>query len=91
MECAIREVKEETGLTQIEAGKEIDITYHTYVEFGKHILKESHWYMMHAKTMEILIPQVEEGITDIRWVKKDELKNYLDNTFPTIAAILKKA
>ena len=41
--------------------------------------------------MEILIPQVEEDITDIRWVKKDELKNYLDNTFPTIAAILKKA
>jgi 8-oxo-dGTP pyrophosphatase MutT (NUDIX family) len=90
-ECAIREVKEETGLTRIEGGKEIDITYHTYVEFGKHILKESHWYMMKVKTAEILIPQLEEGITDIRWVKKDEIKNYLDNTFPTIAAILKKA
>jgi 8-oxo-dGTP pyrophosphatase MutT (NUDIX family) len=90
LECAIREVKEETGLTQMEAGKEIDITYHTYVEFGKHILKESHWYMMRAKSMEILIPQVEEDITDIRWVKKDELNNYLDNTFPTIAAVLKK-
>ena len=38
-ECAVREVKEETGLTQIKAWKEIDITYHTYVEFGKHILK----------------------------------------------------
>src|SRR5450432_1175494 len=91
LECAIREVKEETGLTQIKAGKEIDTTYHTYIEFGKHILKESHWYIMHAKAEEILIPQVEEDITDIRWVKKDELKNYLDNTFPTIASLLKKA
>ena len=91
LECAIREVKEETGLTLLQAGKEIDITYHTYVEFGKHILKESHWYMMYSKSMEILIPQVEEDITEIRWVKKDELTNYLDNTFPIIIALLKKA
>jgi 8-oxo-dGTP pyrophosphatase MutT (NUDIX family) len=91
LECAVREVKEETGLTQIKAGKEIDVTYHTYVEFGKHILKESHWYMMQTNTMEELIPQAEEGITGIRWVKKDELKDYLDNTFPTIVAVLKKA
>jgi 8-oxo-dGTP pyrophosphatase MutT (NUDIX family) len=91
LECAVREVKEETGLTKIKAGKEIEVTYHTYVEFGKHILKESHWYLMHVRTMEILIPQVEEDITDIRWVKKDDLKNYLDNTFPTIVTVLKKA
>ena len=77
LECALREVKEETGLTQIKAGKKIDVTYHTYMEFGKHILKESHWYMMHATTAEILVPQTEEDITDIRWVKKDELGNYL--------------
>ena len=91
LECAMREVKEETGLTLLEAGKEIDITYHTYVEFGRHILKESHWYMMYSKSMEIFKPQVEEDITEIRWVKKDELTNYLDNTFPIIVALLKKA
>ncbi|MEP6950045.1 MAG: NUDIX domain-containing protein [Ginsengibacter sp.] len=91
LECAIREVKEETGLTQIKAGKEIEVTYHTYVEFGKHILKESHWYMMHVKAAETLIPQVEEDITDIRWVKKDDLKNYMGNTFPTIVTVLKNA
>ena len=91
LECAIREVKEETGLTQIEAGKEIDTTYHTYTEFGKYILKECHWYRMRANSMEMLTPQAEEDITGIRWVKKEELKNYLDNTFPTIASILGKA
>ena len=89
IECALREVKEETGLTQIKAGKEIDITYHTYIEFGKHILKESHWYLMLCKTIETLVPQVEEDITDIRWVKKQDLKNYLNNTFPAIMAVLK--
>jgi 8-oxo-dGTP pyrophosphatase MutT (NUDIX family) len=91
LDCAIREVKEETGLTKIKAGKAIDITYHTYTEFGKHILKESHWYMMYVKGEEILTPQVEEGITEIRWVKKDDLKSYMNNTFPAIAGLLKNA
>jgi 8-oxo-dGTP pyrophosphatase MutT (NUDIX family) len=91
LDCAIREVKEETGLTKIKAGKAIDITYHTYTEFGKHILKESHWYTMHVKGEEILTPQVEEGITEIRWVKKDDLKSYMNNTFPAIAGLLKNA
>ncbi len=90
-ECAIREVKEETGLKKIKAGKVLDVTYHTYIEFGKHILKESHWYLMHAHNDQALIPQVEEGIAEIHWVKKDDLKNYLNNVFPTIAAVLKHA
>jgi 8-oxo-dGTP pyrophosphatase MutT (NUDIX family) len=90
-ECALREVKEETGLTKIVAGKEIDTSYHTYVEFGKHILKESHWYHMRSNAKEILVPQVEEDITDIRWVKKQDLKNYFDKTFPAILALLKNA
>ena len=91
LECAVREVKEETGLTKIKAGDEIDTTYHTYVEFGKHILKESHWYLMTAKGEEKLEPQTEEDITEIRWLKKNDLKNYLNNTFPTIISVLKNA
>jgi 8-oxo-dGTP pyrophosphatase MutT (NUDIX family) len=90
-ECAVREVHEETGLTVLEISKKIDITYHTYIEFGKHILKESHWYKMLSKGKEKLVPQTEEDITDIRWAKKEDLKDYLDNTFPTIITILKHA
>ncbi len=90
VECAVREVQEETGLKNLEIGKENETTYHTYVEFGKHILKESHWFQMISKTDELLIPQIEEDITEIRWVKKEDLKNYLDNTFPSIKIVLKK-
>ena len=46
---------------------------------------------MTAKDNESLIPQVEEDITDIRWVKKEDLKNYFDNSFPTIRTVLKNA
>ncbi len=91
IECAVREVKEETGLTDVKAGKEIGATYHTYVQFGKHILKQSHWFMMVAKKDEPLTPQTEEDITEIKWVKKEDLEKYLNNTFPTIISVLKNA
>ncbi len=87
-ECAIREVREETGIQKLKIISKINITYHTYIEFGKHILKESHWYLMNAIEQEELIPQVEEDITEIHWVKKEDLKKYITNTFPTIVSVL---
>ena len=87
-ECALREVREETGLADLTLGKELTTTYHTYTEFGKHILKLSHWYRMESHSKHKLIPQTEEDITDIRWVKKAGLSEYLSNTFPTIIEVL---
>lgn len=88
-ECAVREVEEETGLSGIQLGALVTITYHTYAEFGKHILKESHWFNMSASNKHKLIPQTEEDITDIRWVGKDQLHEYMSNSFPTIITVLK--
>jgi 8-oxo-dGTP pyrophosphatase MutT (NUDIX family) len=89
--CARREVEEETGLKNLEIIKPLGITYHTYNQFGKHNLKESHWYEMRATGNEKLIPQTEEDITELIWVKKEDLQKYLSNTFPTIMEVLKEA
>src|SRR5688572_3663924 len=51
-ECAVREVEEETGIKNIKLEEKVIITYHTYIEFGKHILKESHWYKMRCRSEE---------------------------------------
>ena len=88
-ECASREVMEETGLKNIKPGKKIVTTYHTYDEYGKHILKESHWYKMKIREDQKLIPQTEEDITEIKWVKKKDLPKYLNNSFGTIRQVLK--
>jgi 8-oxo-dGTP pyrophosphatase MutT (NUDIX family) len=90
-QCAKREVEEETGLKNLEIIKSLKITYHTYIEFGKHNLKETHWYLMKAIGDEKLIPQTEEEISEIVWAKKEELEKYLANTFPTIEMVLKEA
>lgn len=90
-ECALREVREETGLTHLKIIRPLEITYHTYVLFGKHNLKETHWFEMNSTKAEKLIPQTEEDITEIKWVKKEDLAPFLLNTFPTIAIVLRHA
>lgn len=90
-ECAKREVEEETGLHHLTVISPLVLTYHTYNLFGKHNLKETHWYLMEADENEKLIPQTEEEISKIVWVKKEDLKKYLSNTFPTIEIVLKNA
>jgi len=90
-QCAKREVEEETGLQKLEIIKPIAITYHTYIQFGKHNLKECHWYAMKATKNEKLIPQTEEDISELVWAKKEELEKYFSNTFPAIIEVLKQA
>jgi NUDIX domain len=81
-------VEEETGLKAVTLVDFITTTWHTYVEFGKHILKESHWYRMNASSNQALVPQAEEGIIKLEWSKKADLKKYLANTFPSIKEVL---
>ena len=88
--CAVREVQEETGLTNVILEKPLIVTYHTYDESGKHILKESHWYLLKAPGKQALIPQSEEQITQLKWVPAAEVKQYVNNTFPSIIDVLQK-
>jgi 8-oxo-dGTP pyrophosphatase MutT (NUDIX family) len=86
--CAVREVEEETGLTSVQLDKPLLVTYHTYHEGSKFILKESHWYTMRVNGDQKLVPQTEEDIHEIRWVKAVELKPYIQNAFPSVVDVL---
>ncbi|MFT3948297.1 MAG: NUDIX domain-containing protein [Agriterribacter sp.] len=89
--CALREVAEETGLKSVDLQQFLIPTYHTYNEFGRHILKESYWYLMNASSTQVMIPQTEEDIHNIEWVKQQALKEKLNNTFPSIKDVVKAA
>jgi 8-oxo-dGTP pyrophosphatase MutT (NUDIX family) len=90
-QCAVREVEEETGLKDIRLGKPLLVTYHTYDESGKHFLKETHWYHMIAPGDQIITPQQEEQITEIKWGGEKEIKIFINNTFPSIIDVLRAA
>lgn len=87
--CAMREVMEETGVEGVILEGPLLVTYHTYDESGKHILKETHWFRMLAPAPGELVPQTEEQITELRWVDKDGMKELLRNTFPSIKDVVR--
>ena len=86
--CALREVREETGITNITLQEKITTTYHTYQEKGKYILKESHWFKMSVQGKPTLTPQIEEEIEIAKWVSKDNIKNYMHPMYPAICDVL---
>ena len=90
-ECALREVKEETGIEKLLLQKSLNITYHTYHEFTKHILKETQWYLMEGSAAQKLQPQTGEDITECTWVRFTDLQPYLNNTHVAILDVLQKA
>ncbi len=87
-EAAVREVEEECGLKVKKLNEKITKTYHIYEIKGKPILKISHWYAMEAKGNQKLIPQTEEGITEVKWFAKQEFGIAKSNTFGNILEVI---
>ena len=83
-ECALREVAEETGLTDLELGDAICTTFHTYHHKGNFVLKESHWYSMFLTDYQPLNLQREEDIEKAAWCGPWRLKRLLADAFPSI-------
>jgi len=88
-EAAIREVEEECGIGKLKIGKELESTYHTYELNGKSILKRTYWFEMSCADESKLVPQTEEGITEVKWLSKNDLQQVFENTFESIKEVLK--
>jgi ADP-ribose pyrophosphatase YjhB (NUDIX family) len=92
-ECAVREVTEETGVSNLQLGNLIAVTKHEYFDKFQQqdVLKESHWYSMKVAGVPALIAQTEEDITAIEWTKPEEIRARLQNSFDTIIEVLEKS
>jgi 8-oxo-dGTP pyrophosphatase MutT (NUDIX family) len=89
-QCALREVEEETGLNNVELIEPLTVTYHTYHEGTKFILKESHWYTMGVKGKQELVPQTNEGISELKWVEAPDIYYYIKDAYPSVSDVLQK-
>jgi len=89
-ECAIREVEEECGISGLIIENKIKDTYHTYVLERENILKKIYWYKMRTNFDGELVPQIEEGITKVSWVGKDQISEKLTNSYGNISDVLNR-
>ena len=91
-DCAVREVREETGLQSLELGPFICTTAHPYFDtwLNKDVVKQTHWFSMLSLANDILVPQTEEDITELRWVDKVEAAELAQKAFPSIKEMIEK-
>jgi ADP-ribose pyrophosphatase YjhB (NUDIX family) len=82
--AAVREVKEECGLKNVELNKFLTKTFHIYSEKHKWILKKTHWYIMNSTDLD-LKPQKDEKIEKAKWMSKEKvLQKVYSNTYNAV-------
>jgi 8-oxo-dGTP pyrophosphatase MutT (NUDIX family) len=88
--CALREVMEETGMTNLVLGDLIITTKHQYqdIYLNSEVEKTTYWYQMTTDQLQDGIPQTEEDIEAIAWVKKEDMAPYLAKTYDTIKKVM---
>ena len=55
---------------------------------NKTSLKKTYWYKMIHHGKGLVSPQIEEGITECKWINKEEFRLIKENTFKSIEHIL---
>jgi len=91
MDAALREVEEETGVKNLKIIELLENTYHIYTYKDKRIFKVTYWYKMSTGFIGELQPQLEEGITKVEWITKEQIKKVMENTYANIKQCLYKS
>ncbi len=90
--AALREVEEECGVKNLKLNHFIMTTYHIYKYKEKKILKVTFWYnMCLSNDKQVLVPQIEEGITKVVWLNSEETTEVLKSTYKNIKLLCKFA
>jgi 8-oxo-dGTP pyrophosphatase MutT (NUDIX family) len=87
--AAIREVKEETGLSGLLTFEGIlGRTYHVYEMKGKSYWKENHLSAFQYEGQDSVVPQTEEGIEAVFWLQKKDWYARLNESYASLKALL---
>ena len=86
--AALREVEEETGITNLEIIKELPATWHCYLLDNQWTIKKTSWFLMRTSSGMKNIPQTEEGISKVYLVDKDHVKDFEEKTFASLRTLV---
>ena len=102
-ETALREVSEETGLVHLHIEKKLTETWHSYPvsvyndpqlaseDTPADILKQTYWYAMAFTGTEWTVPQIEEDIVDIQWIRPENISKYARYSYPNLWQVFRSA
>ena len=85
--AAIREIEEECGLKNLIITGELSPTFHIYFAYGKYYLKKTHWFTLETNEVNVE-PQIDEGITEVKWFELDNLSEIKNNTYGSVKEVI---
>ncbi len=88
--AALREVEEETGITDLEIIQELPATWHCYLLNDQWTVKKTSWYLMKTASGMKNVPQTEEGISKVYLVDTESVKDFEDKTFASLKTLVPK-
>ncbi|WP_423129107.1 NUDIX hydrolase [Gaoshiqia sp. Z1-71] len=93
-QAAIREVKEECGLDQVQILRQLQNTCHIYQSpyikgANRLVWKETSWFEMLHTGNGNTSPQEEEDIDEVRWFAMDELDEVFASTYGSLKELLR--
>ena len=83
-EAALREVREETALSNLSIIKQLPSTFHCYLLNNQWTLKKTSWFLMKSEDEFRPKPQEEEGISKVYLLNKDNVNEFLEKTYSSI-------
>ena len=88
--AAMREVEEETAIKNLSIIKQLPSSHHCYLLNGQWTLKKTSWFLMKSDDDFKPKPQEEEGISRVYLINEDNVKDFLENTYPSIRLALEE-
>ena len=89
-EAAVREVEEECNVSCNILNPHPIMSYHLYEHKGQMVFKKTYWFEMNAKQNNRLVPQLEEGITEVGFYSKSDLEEKLKTSFPNLQDLMER-
>jgi 8-oxo-dGTP pyrophosphatase MutT (NUDIX family) len=87
-QATLREIEEETGISNMTILHKLGTTRHTYrSNVGKRIIKKSHWYLIET-TKQKPKPQAAEDIEKAVWMKLDDFFGKKRTVYPNILEVI---
>lgn len=88
--AALREVQEECGILPSELNiiSSAYYTYHIYMIHNTYVLKKTYWFLMRYNGNNNFSPQIEEGITNVNWIKLSEINYFIINTYLSLKELM---